>query len=84
MVCGLVWGIGLGRLGCVCGRRLGTGSCVSVRQTTTMVVRGFSGRARAFLSTLLPLTSMSVWSLCLCLSSLLKLALREAGAQVTR
>ena len=28
VVCGLVWGIGLRRLGCVCGRRLGTGSCV--------------------------------------------------------
>ena len=36
--CGLVWGIGLRRLGCVCGRRLGTGSYVSVRQTTTLVV----------------------------------------------
>ena len=33
MVCGLVWGIGLRRLGCGCGRRLVTGSCVS-RETT--------------------------------------------------
>merc|ERR1719345_150643 len=31
---------------CVCERRLGTGSCVSVRQTTTMVFRGVG---RAFL-----------------------------------
>ena len=46
MVGGLVWGIGLRRLGCVCGRRLGTGSCVSVRQTTNLVVRGLG---RAFL-----------------------------------
>ena len=30
---GLVWGIGLRRLGCVCGRRLGTGSvCLSARR----------------------------------------------------
>eukprot|EP00964_Phaeocystis_antarctica_P017666 scaffold9778_cov72-Phaeocystis_antarctica.AAC.1 len=40
----MVWGIGLRRLGCVCGRRLGTGSCVSVRQTTTLVVRGLPVR----------------------------------------
>ena len=40
VVSGLVWGIGLRRLGCVCGRRLGTGSRVSVRQTTNLVVRG--------------------------------------------
>ena len=33
MVCGLVWGIGLRRLGCGCGRRLVTGSCV-IRETT--------------------------------------------------
>eukprot|EP00964_Phaeocystis_antarctica_P050536 scaffold29380_cov70-Phaeocystis_antarctica.AAC.7 len=33
MVCGLVWGIGLRRLGCGCGRRLVTGSCV-FRETT--------------------------------------------------
>eukprot|EP00964_Phaeocystis_antarctica_P040590 scaffold23201_cov65-Phaeocystis_antarctica.AAC.9 len=33
-------------VGCVCGRRLGTGSGVSVRQTTNPVVRGFG---RAFL-----------------------------------
>ena len=30
----------------MCGRRLGTGSCVSVRQTTNLVVRGLG---RAFL-----------------------------------
>ena len=30
---GLVWGIGLRRLGCGCGRRLVTGSCV-IRETT--------------------------------------------------
>ena len=46
VVCGLVWGIGLRRLGCVCGRRLGTGKRVSVRQTTTLVVLGLG---RAFL-----------------------------------
>ena len=46
MVGGSVWGIGLRRLGCVCGRRLGTGSCVLVRQTTTLVVPGL---IRAFL-----------------------------------
>ena len=39
-------GIGLRRLGCVCGRRSGTGSCASIRQTTTLVVRGLD---RAFL-----------------------------------
>ena len=33
MVCGLVWRIGLRRLGCGCGRRLVTGSCV-IRETT--------------------------------------------------
>ena len=33
MVCGLVWGIGLRRLGCGGGRRLVTGSCV-LRETT--------------------------------------------------
>ena len=33
MVCGLVLGIGLRRLGCGCGRRLVTGSCV-IRETT--------------------------------------------------
>ena len=33
MLCGLVWGIGLRRLGCGCGRRLVTGSCV-IRETT--------------------------------------------------
>ena len=33
MVCGLVWGVGLRRLGCGCGRRLVTGSCV-IRETT--------------------------------------------------
>ena len=49
MVYALVWGIGLRRLGCVCGRRLGTGSGVSVRQTTNLVVRGL-GRAFLFLS----------------------------------
>ena len=32
-VYGLVWGIGLRRLGCGCGRRLVTGSCV-FRETT--------------------------------------------------
>jgi hypothetical protein len=31
VVCGLVWGIGLRRLGCGCGRRLVTGSCVYLR-----------------------------------------------------
>ena len=36
VVCALVWGIGLRRLGCVCGRRSGTGSCVSIRQTTNV------------------------------------------------
>merc|ERR1712194_789353 len=46
VVCALVWGIGLRRLGCVCGRRSGTGSSVSIRQTTTVVVRGLG---RAFL-----------------------------------
>ena len=40
-------------LGCVCGRRLGTGSCVSVRQTTSLVVRGL-GRAFLCLSVCLP------------------------------
>ena len=33
MVCGLVWGIGLRRLGCGCGRRSVMGSCV-IRETT--------------------------------------------------
>ena len=33
MVCALVWGIGLRRLGCGCGRRLVTGSYV-IRETT--------------------------------------------------
>lgn len=33
--------VGLGRLECVRGRRLVTGNCVSVRQTTSVVVRGF-------------------------------------------
>ena len=50
-VCG--WLVGGGRVGlghrfarglalgaCVCGRRLATGSCVSVRQTTSTVVKG--------------------------------------------
>jgi hypothetical protein len=42
---GLVWGIGLRRLGCGCGRRLVTGSCVYLRsRTTPRVVRGL-GRA---------------------------------------
>ena len=31
VVCGLVWGIGLRRLGCGCARRLVTGSCVHLR-----------------------------------------------------
>ena len=31
VACGLVWGIGLRRLGCGCGRRLVTGSCVYLR-----------------------------------------------------
>ena len=31
-VCGSVWGIGLRRLGCGCGRRFVTGSCV-IRET---------------------------------------------------
>ena len=31
---------GLRRLGCGCGRRLGMGSCVSIRQTTTLVAPG--------------------------------------------
>ena len=53
MVGGLVWGIGLRRLGCVCGRRLGTGSGVSVRQTTNLVVRGL-GRAFLCLSVCRP------------------------------
>ena len=35
MVCGLVWGIGLRRLGCGCGRRLVTGSCVICETTPT-------------------------------------------------
>ena len=33
VVCGLVWGIGLRRLGCGCGRRSVMGSCV-IRETT--------------------------------------------------
>ena len=41
----------------MCGRRSGTGSCVSVRQTTTLVVRGL-GRAFLCLSVCL--------SVCLC------------------
>jgi len=32
-VCGSVWGIGLRRRGCGCGRRFVTGSCV-IRETT--------------------------------------------------
>jgi len=31
VACGVVWGIGLRRLGCGCGRRLVTGSCVYLR-----------------------------------------------------
>ena len=50
VVGGLVWGIGWRRLGCVCGRRLGTGSCVSVRQTTHLVVRGLVVRFSVCLS----------------------------------
>eukprot|EP00964_Phaeocystis_antarctica_P131265 scaffold95139_cov65-Phaeocystis_antarctica.AAC.6 len=39
--CGVVaYSFAVVRLGCVCGRRLGTGSGVSVRQTTNLVVRG--------------------------------------------
>ena len=34
MVCALVWGIGLRRLGCGCGRRLVTGSWF-IRETWT-------------------------------------------------
>ena len=43
-----VWAIGLRRLGCVCGRRLGTGSCVTVLPADdyTLVVLGLG---RAFL-----------------------------------
>ena len=35
VVCALVWGIGLRRLGCGCGRRLVTGSCVICETTPT-------------------------------------------------
>ena len=35
VVCGLVWGIGLRRLGCGCGRRLVTGSCAICETTPT-------------------------------------------------
>ena len=46
------------RLGCVCGRRLGTGSRVSVRQTTNLVVRGL-GRAFLCLSVCLSKPNLS-------------------------
>ena len=68
MVGGLVWGIGLRRLGCVCGRRLGTDKCVSVRQTTTLVVLGL-GRAFLCLSVCLSVVYVRVqclrFSVCL-------------------
>ena len=48
MLCGLVWGIGLRRLGCGCGRRLGTGSCV-IRETTQTGCP-WSGHAFLYLS----------------------------------
>ena len=47
-----------GSLGaCVCGRRSGTGSCVSIRQTTTLVVRL---RSRISLSVCYPVRHVSL------------------------
>ena len=49
VVCVLVWGIGLRRLGSGCGRRLVTGSCVIRETTQTGCARS---RPRVYLSTL--------------------------------
>ena len=75
-----VWG-GLGACaGDVWGRVV---ACLSARRPLWSSAASLAVRVR-FSLLYYPLLSMSVWSLCLCLSSLLKLALREAGAQVTR
>ena len=58
VACALVWGIGLRRLGCGCGRRLVTGSCVYLRDDPTGCPRS---RPRVSLSIYLSLYHLLPW-----------------------